>query len=822
MPGVPPGFVVRTALRELIGNATEGPLTVINAPAGYGKTAVLADTAGPDTAWVSLDHDDNDPERFWAAVLLALSECAAVPRASPLRRLTPAADDPAFLAELVDALDMLPTPVRLVLDNAHELTDETLLHGLATLIRHQLSGVRLVLVARGHLALPLARARLQGGLTDIRAEDLRFSVDDAARLLRAAGVELTADRVARLVTHTDGWPAALRWAALSLRHAENPDPFLAGFAGDDRTVADYLLDEVIGQLAEEKADLLRVISICDEVPASLAAALSGRPDAAAMLEELDRETSLVVQVGHEATYRMQALLRGYLRADLLRRQPEHSIVLHSLASRWFAAHQRIPEALEHAAQTGGEVTTHDLLHRHALTMVLAGQHRPFRTALAALDSDAVDTRLTLVSALQHFQIGDTAAATAELDRVRDAPDAEPGLLRLVEGQLALVTGNWPAGPPAGDPDDGAVWDRLAAGWRRLRDGDRDGAVAEFDEALRGARHDGLRYLVMQALAALGSARALDQDYSAMRAACAEAAAIAEKYGWQQAPWQAEAHLLLAFASLTQFEPDACRQHSALARSAATRPEIRAVAQFLDGAAQFDIGHRQTGLRLMRQARRQLSDRALSDGLVAAVATIEYQAEALVGLETEARETLAWARERLDGCAELTLMAAWNQADPAVLDAIQPVLLATTPIHAQLLRTAAALRSNQRTTARRALAAALALAEPHMLIRPFAATDTSVWRLLVEQAGGFGTAGSFADHVRAVLAPVQATPIHGSLTSQQQTVLLRLSSARSLTEIAAELSVSVNTVKTHVRAIYVKLGVNNRRDAVVAAREHGLT
>ncbi|HEU5472648.1 MAG TPA: LuxR C-terminal-related transcriptional regulator [Actinophytocola sp.] len=832
VPAVPPGFVPRPAVRELIVRATEGPLTVVNAPAGYGKTAVLADAAGPDTAWVSVDADDNDPVRFWSAVLLALAGCEAVPPDSPLRTLVPPAtpDAPGFLAELVDVLDTLPVPVRLVLDNAQDLVNDGLMHGLATLIRHHPSGLRLVLSTRLNPALPLARVRLQGGLTDIRADDLRFSAADAGRLLQAAGVELDEQRTQALVTHTDGWPAALRWAALSLREADDPDRFLAGFAGDDRSVADYLIDEVLGRLPEDKAELLRLVSICDEVPAALAAELAGRDDAAALLDELERETSLMARVGgSEPAYRMQILLRSYLRADLYRRQPEHAHELHGMATRWFAAHQRIPQALEHAVRSGGEVTTHGLLRRHGLAMVLTGQHLAFRAAYDGLDRDGVDPWLALVSALQHLQVGELAAVVAELDRCRqdwpavDDPDLAL-LSRLVEAQLTVASGAWPVAHvhPTPAATELVAWARLDSGWAMLRAGERDAAAQELAEALRLARNDGLRYLVMQALATLGMLRARDGDYSGMRSACAEAVTIAEQHGWQRSPWLAECQLLIAFGCLLHVDTAGGARHAAYALSTASRPTLRSLAQFAEGAAQFDAGHRQAGLAAMRQSRRALAEVALVAELTAVLATFEYEAEILVGLDTEARETLSWARERLPPCAELALMQAWGHGgDLAAIDA-GPALLATTPVYAQLLRTALALRSNQRTTARRALGAALTLAEPHVLIRPFAATETSVWRLLVEQAGGFGPAGEFADQVRAVLAPLQAKPIHGTLTSQQRIVLMRLSSSRSLTEIAEELSVSVNTVKTHVRAIYVKLGVNNRRDAVVAAREHGLT
>ncbi|HET6501488.1 MAG TPA: LuxR family transcriptional regulator, partial [Amycolatopsis sp.] len=326
-PAVPGDFVPRPRLLSVLDEARDVLVTMVCAPAGSGKTLLLADWAPrhASIAWVSLDSDDNDDGRFWSALLAALAECPGVPPDSPLRtQVVPArpSRDLGFLAAVVNALDELPEPVWLVLDDVHELTDPDPLYGLETLLRHRPAGLRLVLAARHNPPLPLARLSLADQLTEIRAADLRFATGEARALLESAGVVLLPEQLRNLVEQTEGWAAGLRLAAVSLAEAEDPGRFLAEFAENDRAVADYLIDEVLSQLPEEPREFLYTISVCDEVSAELARAVSGSPDAGTLLDTLERKTSLLVRTGtRERWYRMHALVRSSLLADLTRRTP---------------------------------------------------------------------------------------------------------------------------------------------------------------------------------------------------------------------------------------------------------------------------------------------------------------------------------------------------------------------------------------------------------------------------------------------------------------------------------------------------------------------
>jgi LuxR family maltose regulon positive regulatory protein len=294
--------------------------------------------------------------------------------------------------------------------------------------------------------------------------------------------------------------------------------------------------------------------------------------------------------------------------------------------------------------------------------------------------------------------------------------------------------------------------------------------------------------------------------------------------------------MLGFASLLQLDQAGASNHSTQAARAvdkASQPRLHFMIGLLKGAARFDEGHRSTGLRLMQQARRELADVTLLPELVAAAALIEHRAAVTLAQDAVAREITGWVQARAETTAELSLMTAWTQfargdLDSArealrnVLDGPRSVVAPLTQLEGRLVETALAIRAGERTKARRSLGAALAIGEQAAAIRPFWQADRSVRQLLVDQLGGFGRSELFAIRVHRALSELDGGPADGLLTGREHAVLAQLTSQQSLDEVALDLSVSVNTVKTHVRAIYAKLGVNNRRAAVVAARELGLT
>ena len=288
-------------------------VTLVCAPAGYGKTMLLADWAhastgsdrsASDTAWVSLDRDDNDPQRLWTSVVAALAACPSVPPGSRLHApwvWQPGAQ-PEFLAELTDAVQQLPRPIRLILDDVHELVDPVALHGLQTLHAqpsHRSPARPVQPVRSAVVASPAAPRR----------PAVRASRGPAALLPRRRGRPCSNDPVSAsppaqvdtLHQRTGGWAAGLRLAALALTRTTDRDAFLDQFSGNDSSVADYLVGEILSALPDDIQEFLRVISISDPVPSGLAAQLSGREDAGSLLDRLAHQTSLLTATGQPAT-----------------------------------------------------------------------------------------------------------------------------------------------------------------------------------------------------------------------------------------------------------------------------------------------------------------------------------------------------------------------------------------------------------------------------------------------------------------------------------------------------------------------------------------
>ena len=851
VPELPREFVVRAGLRVDLDAGAAADVALVCAPAGWGKTLLLADWArtstAMDTAWVSLDRDDNDPRRLWASIVAAVAACPSVPSSSRLHAPFAWAPDaqPEFVAEFVGALAALPRPVRVILDDVHELVDPDALRGIEILTRNRPAGVALVLSSRFDPPLSLPRLRVVGRLWELRAEQMAFSLSDTATLLERTRVDLTPNQVEVLHRRTGGWVAGLRLAAVGLLEAPDRDAFLADFSGDERSVADYIVGEILSGLPDDVQEFLRAISISDPVPTGLAAELSGRDDAGRLLDGLEHRTSLVSAIGrHRDSYRVQELLRTHLLADLRRQGRRRRTELHTVAARWWADQDEPAQALDHAGRCHDTVLVTELLHRFALPLMATGEHTPLRRALSTVGArtTALDPWLALTSALIHLEAGEVAAARADLHHARQAGTSdEPAdltLLRAVVEQSAAgsAASRYPIPDPDQVPGEPALeaLAHLSRGRARLAHDDRTGAYPELDAALSLSRRHGFDYLTMQCLALLGVLAGTTGDITTMRAMSDEARTSAADHGWESSAWSATATTLLAYAALQRADAaDAERLSAAgLARGLSTpNPQLRFALQAVHGAAAFDRGDRPAGLAELQQARSEFGDLTAGSEQTALVAMLEFRAALLLGHSAAARTVFGWLAERTSDNAELLVLRAWAEAAGGLFDhartLLKPVLngpvralLPQTVVEAWLLESSLAVRAEERPAARRALQTALALAEPLDALRPFTLAGPSIRELLVHQRGSFGAIGDeFAD--RALAAGAGSREGNGVLSERELTVLGLLPSLLSLNEIAAELTVSVNTVKTHIGSIYTKLGVSSRRLAVLAAHEHGL-
>jgi LuxR family transcriptional regulator, maltose regulon positive regulatory protein len=858
VPELPPGLVVRAGLRADLDAASGADAVLVCAPAGYGKTMLLADWAhagtGSDTAWVSLDRDDNDPKRLWTAVVAALAACPSVPAGSRLHapwEWRPGGQ-PEFLAELTDAVQALPRPVRLILDDVHELLDPVALHGLQTLLRNRPAGFQLVLSSRFDPPLSLPRLRLADRLCELRADRLRFSLAEAATLLERFGLNLTPAQVDTLHQRTGGWVAGQRLAAVALTQAADRDAFLDQFCGNDSSVADYLAGEVLSRLSDDIQEFLRVISISDPVPSGLAAQLSGREEAGSLLDRLAHQTSLLTATGRRRdAYRIQELLRTYLIADLQRQGPTRAGELHATAARWWAGQERPIPALDHATRSRNPVLLSELLRRFALPLILTGDHGSVRRALASMGAPATrsDPWLAVISALTRLEAGDLSAARADLRNAQmhwpNHDTADLVVLRAMAEQLAASNGGGTStfvlthvDELSAEPHLEALT-RLARGTALLERDDRAEAHAEVEAALDLGRRHGFDYLSMQCLVLLGVIACTSGDVRTMLARSNEALAAATRHGWPGSTWSVAATTMIAHAALLRAEAPEAERLAAdglAARPGLLTPPLRFALQVVHGAATFDQGHRVNGLAELQHARSELGDARTGAEQAASAAVLEFRAALLLGHTTAARTVYGWLAERTHNTtgptsnAELLVMRAWAESAGGrheharavlrpVLHDSTPALLPHTLVDAWLLETTLAMAADERPAARRALQSALALAETLDALRPFAQAGPGVRKLLVHQLGSFGTAETFAQ--RALAAGAGGEDRHTTLSERELTVLGLLPSMLSLDEIATDLTVSVNTVKSHVRSIYTKLGVSSRRTAVLSAHESGL-
>jgi LuxR family transcriptional regulator, maltose regulon positive regulatory protein len=375
--------------------------------------------------------------------------------------------------------------------------------------------------------------------------------------------------------------------------------------------------------------------------------------------------------------------------------------------------------------------------------------------------------------------------------------------------------------------------RLARGAALLHGHDRAGARADLEIALMLGRRNGFDYLSMQCLFLLGVIAGISGDLRTMQLLCTEAVATGSRHHWERTIATCGASAMLAYSALLRSEARDAQERSAQALAlgpVASPPLLRFALHMVHGAATFDRGDRARGLAELQHARMQIGERRTSVEQAASAAVLEFRAALMLGHSTAARSVQGWMAERTDCNAELLLMRAWTDAacgrlHPArvgvhrVLEGSVPALLPHTRVEAFLLETALAVATNEKPAARHALQAALATAEPLDTVRPFTQAGSSVRALLTRLHGSFGETDTFAQRVLAAGADRQERQ---TMFSQREiTVLGLLPSLLSLDEIATDLTVSVNTVKSHLRSIYTKLGVSSRRMAVRSAHERGL-
>jgi LuxR family maltose regulon positive regulatory protein len=733
-PPAPRGRIVaRARLVSQLEAGSGGKLTLVDAPAGWGKTTLLAAWCAQRSdicAWLSLDAADNDPVRFWAYLIEALrragpdvgasaSGALGAPGTSVVEEVLPA---------LINDLSALQERIVLVLDDYHLITNQVVHDALAYLIEHAPPSLHIVLATRSDPPLSLARLRVRRELSEVRIDELRFSgVEAFAFLNDVLGLTLSADEVERIHERTEGWAAGLYLAALSLRNHDDAAAFIEGFAGDDRHVVDFLGAEVLEGQSEEVRDFLLRTSVLERLTGALCDVVTQRGGSGALLEDIERSNLFLIPLDStRAWYRYHHLFRELLQHELERTIPTEVGELHRRASAWHARHGSISSSIRHAIAGGDAGRASELITDHWYGYLQRGRLETVRGWIESLGDDVVarDPRLCLTKAWLGINTGrlgeidywigaaERALANAPAGAERAMVEQGTASLRAIHrymagdmsvaveaGRRALVleragyTSPW---HPVGCPVLG-----VALFWS----GRSDQARIELEVAVDEARSGGNNLSEIHALGGLAAIAEERADHRAAEELAVAASDLADAHGLAD-------HWAISLAHVVHGRSRARRGDS----RAALGELRRAVALSERGIASAEIAYAQ--LSLARMGRSQ-------------------------GDRETARESLAAARATIERCR-----------DPGILTAM-------------LERTARGVRQPGRRD-------------------------------------GTVPAGVADD-----------------LSERELSVLRLLPSDLSQREIAAELFVSRNTVKTHVRAIFRKLGASARAEAVARARERDL-
>ncbi len=889
LPRLRPNMVSRPRLIARLNEGQHRKLTLIAAPAGFGKTTLVSawvEGIEQPTAWLSLDEGENDPTRFLAYLVTALQTIAATLGEGVLDVLQSSQPPPpeAILTALLNEITTLPDQFVLVLDDYHLIDAKPVDMALTYLVEHLPPQMHLVIATREDPLLPLARLRARGELTELRAADLRFTPSEAAEFLNSVmGLNLSPGDIAALEDRTEGWIAGLQLAALSMRGREDIPEFIRAFTGDHRYILDYLVEEVLTRQPEPVRRFLLQTSILDRLSGSLCDAVTDQEKGNVRLEALEHGNFFVVALDDTRHwYRYHHLFAEVLSAHLLAEQPDQVAMLHRRASEWYEQHGSTADAIRHALAACDFARAADLVELGVVAMLRSRQEAILLDWLTVLPDEVLRCRPVLSVAYAHVLLASGKREGIE-ERLRDAerwldttaemrgrPDAPaaamvvvdeeefrhlPATIAIARAGLALARGDVPGtvtyarraldlAPKNAHLTRGsaaallglASWTSgdLEAAHRSYADGraslqkagnisDALGcAIAVADiQMVQGRLHEAMR-TYERALQ-----RALEQGTPTLRGTADMYVGMSGLYRERNDLHTATQHLLRSkdLGEHTGLPQNRYRWCVAMAR-------IR--------EAQ---GDRDSALDLLHEAERlYVGDFSPDVRPIAASVSRVWVAQGNVG------EALDWVRERglsvsdepsyLREFEHITLArvllarSTSNRADSSIREAmglLERLLQAAEEgertgsiIEILVLQTLANLLQGDIPAALVPLQQALTLAEPEGYVRMFVDEGLPM-ALLLEAAAKHGIAPNYVRYLLTAFGSAEdRTPVQQGLieplSERELEVLRLLATGLNGPEIARELVVSLNTMRTHTKNIYSKLGVNDRRAAVHRAKE----
>lgn len=923
IPPPRPNAVLRARLIAQLNDGLHRRLTLISAPAGFGKTSLAASWLRPlavrrehapsspphprfKVAWLSLDEADADPARFLIYLVAALQTVAPAVGADILALLHSAQPPPidALLPLLLNQIAALPQPAILVLDDYHVLGAGPIDQALAFLVEHLPPQLHLVVITREDPPLPLARLRARGHVTELRTADLRFTRPEAAAFLtEVMGLSLAGPDIDALEARTEGWVAGLQLAALSLQSHQSASDFIGAFAGDHRSVLEYLVDEVLNRQPDAIRSFLLQTAILDRLHGPLCDAVTGHEHSSARLEALHRGNFFVVPLDDRRQwYRYHRLFADVLAAQLMAEQPGQVAALHQRASAWYERNGSPTEAIRHALAARDYPRAADLLELAAPAL---HQQRQETTALGwyrALPDELLRCRpvLSVGYAGTLLACGDLGGVA---DRLRDAErwldpaaggpgDAQarpatmvvrneatfrrlPSAIAVYRAAYALALGDLAASAGyAGQAvsligDDDHLWRGAATGLLGLASwasGDLDTAYRTFADGLTRLRIAGNLADAIGGSIALADIRVAQGRLDEAMRIYEGGLQLAADHGAPQMRGTADMYVGLSELARERGDLPGAMRHLLRSQEQGEQtgfPQHPYRWRVALARLREALGERDDALDLLREAER----RYVGDFFPNVRPVAAWKARVWVG-QGRLGDALAWAREGgLSAYDELSylrefehitlarVLLARSRRDPAdgslheAVGLLERLLEAAaaggrmgSAIEILVLLSLAHQIAGELPTALARLARALALAEPEGYVRIFVDEGPAMVALLQAQSAEPGAQrdllqpyrsrllaafersdGAPDARGRADVRPALARP-HASvepLSGREREVLRLLRSDLDGPEIARELVVSLNTLRTHTRNIYTKLGVSSRRAAVRRAEELGL-
>ena len=852
VPHVPNASVHREALTARLTSAAEAPLSLVVAAPGSGKTALLAQWVGEldcPVAWMSCDPSDGDARSFWrnfaTAVALAWEDIGVA-----AAELTDMDRNDQLAIGLANGLGSLARPGVIVIDDFHSAGPEPAV--MTALIGALPPGVRLVLAGRSDPPFPLGRLRVQGRLVELRQADLGFTTDEARGVMEGLGVDLGDDELEQLISVTEGWPAGVHMAGLSLRARHNPGGLLRALIETDHSLVDFLMNEVIELQPPEVVEFLTVTAELESFDAALCDAVTGQDGSAEMLGRVRAANLFLVEPDRSGGwYRYHHLFAEFLRGRLRAVAPRRVPVIHRAAAEAYSGRGELMSAVHHSLRAGDTASALGHLESYGTdAWSIEDRMASGATARAWLDEhgvshleDSPQSILVCTVLLNLAGDNDDPRAWLEMVEARGADlDSETSFLL----ELAWSFHHLQRGDPEaalhrarrsekvlreGDVD--SVWAQAVPNMlvqAQLWLGDVDGASASL-EAARGGP-------ILPPVVARVRLPGFAAQVEAMRGNLTEAEqlattalAAADQIGLDDGNFgRTEPHLTLAMVATerNRFEvAEVHLEHAMRIVEEGRRPPLELLAH----------------LQLAQIVGARGDERASTEAIERARAVLPHAASPVIAHIDQVESRLALDRGDL-----ATAKTLWARLPPsATADLLAARLRLATGDHAgarELLEamadrmstirltiehdllTALATADTDRPGAQDALHHALALAQPAGFQRTLVVEGPALWRLLESLPAHGRIAGYVAEIVDSAdgVALAPTTVIQQSLvdplSERELTVLRYLASRLTCAEIARELYLSSNTVRSHVKAVYRKLGVHSRSAAVERGRALG--